>query len=124
MKHFLLFSSLVVVLASTTGCYNDKADKLYPTTGCSTDTVTYSSTVHTIMAQSCAISGCHDAASQSGGVILDAYTGVAAVATDGRLMGTVNHASGYTAMPQNASKLPDCQIAQLQQWVTNGAPNN
>lgn len=120
---------LLVVLA---GCYNDKADKLYPvlpvapgdpcdTTG---KTVSYSSTVNTIIQSNCAIAGCHDAAAAAGGYNLSTYAGVKTAADDGKLLGTIEYKSGYTPMPQGADQLPTCSIAQIEKWVKQGAPNN
>jgi hypothetical protein len=39
-------------------------------------------------------------------------------------MGTVNHATGYSAMPKGGGKLTDCEIRQLQTWIDNGTLNN
>jgi hypothetical protein len=47
-----------------------------------------------------------------------------AVAMNGRLLGSINHTNGYSAMPQNAAKLSDCQIAVIKQWMDANTPNN
>lgn len=68
--------------------------------------------------------GCHSGASPSAGIDLGTYTNVKNMALSGRLVAAVSHAPGYAAMPKNASKLSDCQIAQIRKWVDAGAPNN
>jgi hypothetical protein len=68
--------------------------------------------------------GCHSGATPSGGINLSTYTAVKTVAVNGRLVGAVSHAPGYSAMPKNAGKLSACQIAQIRKWVDAGAPNN
>ncbi|XZF12517.1 hypothetical protein ACTHGU_12050 [Chitinophagaceae bacterium MMS25-I14] len=121
MKKTIVFLGLITGLSS---CYFDKAEKLYPASACDVSGVTYASTIAPIMAQNCTTSGCHDAATASGGYVLDSYSGVQAVASSGRLMGAVKHESGFSAMPQNANQLDACTINKLQTWVDAGAPNN
>ncbi len=89
---------------------------------CDTVNVTYSVTITGIMDTYC--NGCHSGGSASGGINLTSYSGVAAVAANGKLMGSVNHASGYVAMPYGGSWLPDCKIDELRIWVENNYPNN
>jgi hypothetical protein len=119
----LLFLSCVAALAMT-GCYNDKYEELYPSGGCDITNVTYSGTISKITAQSCSLSGCHDASTASSGVVLDSYSGVKAIVDDGRLMKVVKHENGVSPMPQNAAQLDACTISKLQTWVDNGAQNN
>jgi mono/diheme cytochrome c family protein len=64
------------------------------------------------------------AASPSGNILLNNYANVKIQATNGRLVGAVSHAAGYSAMPKNANKLTECQIAQIRKWVNAGALNN
>lgn len=68
--------------------------------------------------------GCHNSAAPSGGIALENYNGVQAVAGNGRLLGAITHSAGYSPMPKNGAKLADCQIRQVQKWVASGAPNN
>lgn len=117
------------LLLGLAACYQDKKDKLYPAPegsggGCDTTmAATYSGVVKPILQSNCALSGCHDA-SASGGVNLTGVAGAQAIATDGRLLGVIRHASGYMPMPKNAAKLDDCSILQISRWVAAGAPNN
>jgi hypothetical protein len=123
MKKFipaLVFTSLLFA-----ACYNDKADKLYPAPAtCDTTNVTYAATVSPVMATNCALSGCHNTATSSGGVALDNYTGVKNATSGGRLVGTISHATGFVQMPKNMAKLDDCTIAKISAWVNKGALNN
>ena len=32
--------------------------------------------------------------------------------------------ANYKSMPKNSSKLPDCDVAKIQKWITSGALNN
>jgi hypothetical protein len=118
----LLFAMCILLGA----CYNDKSDKLYPAPAvCDTTNVTYSGTISAIMATNCTLSGCHDAATQSGTYRFDTYDGVKKPITNGRLIGAITHASGFTQMPQGRTEPMDaCTIAKISAWVNKGAPNN
>ncbi len=90
--------------------------------GCDTVDVKYSLQVKTLLANKCI--GCHNTASTGGGISLDNYSGASSVAIDGRLIGSVSHATGYIQMPQGGSKLSACEIKIFQLWLDAGAPNN
>src|SRR5205085_7584616 len=79
--------------------------------GCDTSVYTYSGAVKLIMQNNCV--ACHSATLKNGVVDLSTYTGVKAVAVNGKLMGTITHASGYSAMPQGAAMLSDGNITQI-----------
>ena len=107
-----------------TSCYYDNAEELYPSTGCDTSNVTYTNSVRPIVAQNCALSGCHNGQTIAGGYNLEAYAGIKQIVDNNRLLGTINHETGYSPMPQNRPKLSDCNIAIITKWVNAGAPNN
>lgn len=90
--------------------------------GCDTSQYTFAGAVKPIMDNKCA--GCHNPANTGGGVELSTYTGVKAAALTGTLYGSVSHQPGYAPMPQNAPKLSDCEITQIQKWIMAGTLNN
>lgn len=119
-KFLILLAVATVLLAS---CYNDNEEDLYPqTSDCDSTNVTYSATIAPIMATSC--NGCHSSAAASGGVVTDTHDGLKAIASNGKLYGAVNHATGFSPMPQGGSKLAQCTIDKIKTWVDAGAPNN
>jgi hypothetical protein len=89
---------------------------------CDTATFTFAGAVAPIMNTYCM--GCHNPTSLGGGYDLSTYTGVKAVVASGRLMGSINHTSGYSAMPLGGSQLSSCQVTQIQKWINAGALNN
>jgi len=89
---------------------------------CDTTVFTYSGAVSPILNTYCKT--CHNAYSLNGGIDLSNYASVKAIATSGRLMGSINHAPGYIAMPRGGNKLQDCNIIQIQKWIDSGMPNN
>jgi len=127
MKPLPLFILGFLALAACSSCYYDKQDQLYPNakTLCDTTVIAkYSTDVAPLMTASCNISGCHNTASASAGVILDTYDGVKAQAINGKLMGSINQSSGFSAMPKGGAKLPICVLTKVQQWITAGIQNN
>lgn len=126
MNH-ILKAVLILVIISITGCYYDNEEKLYSeiSTSCDLNNVTFAATVKPILQASCYACHSNSNATNSGdGIKLENYTDVQKMAKDGKLMGTVNHSNGYSAMPKGGGKLSDCEINQLQTWIDNGTPNN
>ena len=122
-KRILLCFSIAALLAS--GCYYDNAEYLYPSGPCNAAGSTYAATVNPILAAHC--NSCHSTAvsvSSGGGIVLDNFNSVKAYATNGKLLGSINHASGFSAMPKNASALSSCEIAKITNWVNSGSLNN
>lgn len=90
---------------------------------CDTTNVTYSGVVRTIFQNNCL--GCHNGGDGTNKhVDMSTMTGIKAVIADGRLVKSIEHAAGVTAMPYGGGKLPDCKIAQIKAWINLGAPNN
>src|SRR3954463_8183514 len=119
MKKIILISSLSLIIA---GCYNDKADKLYPAPAvvtCDTTTITYAHDIQPIVAASCSISSCHDAAGAplSGNNNFTTFTDIHTVALNGQLLGDIRWESGHNAMPKGLPKFPDCDINKITKWV-------
>lgn len=89
---------------------------------CDSTVFTYSGAVAPLINTYC--KGCHNPASLGGGIDVSTYNGVKSVALNGKLLGSIQHASGYKPMPQGTNKLPDCQIRQIEKWVQAGSANN
>lgn len=128
MKKLLILPLMLLLLA---GCYDDKYDKLYPAapaTTCDTTTIAYARDIAPIIMSKCYSpgNGCHDAA----GATSPSYdfqtsiTNLQNYANSGRLLGDLNWESGFSPMPKNSTKLPDCDINKIARWVHLGALNN
>jgi len=106
------------------GCYYDVEEELYPSTGSSCDTlnVTYAADIVPILQQSCYT--CHSIGANLGGVTVEGYDEIIVLVEDGRLAGAVNHLSGFSPMPKDASQLDDCSLALINNWINDGALNN
>ena len=89
---------------------------------CDTTQVTWSGFVAPLMVNYC--NGCHSGTNPSGGINLTSHASAQTVALDGRLIGALTWATGFTPMPQGGNQLTDCQIAKIQTWIHEGAQNN
>lgn len=94
----------------------------YCNAACDTNSYTFSTSIQPLISTNC--EGCHNVTLASGGVRLDNFTSVKAVADDGRLFGVISHQTGYPAMPQGGNKLSECSITQVKKWIDSGAPDN
>ena len=111
--------SLVVV----SGCTKEnEEDLLLDQALCHVDTVSYSQHIQPYINAHCM--PCHSTAQQEGGVIMETWLDVAAIAAGGTLLGVIKHEPGYPAMPNNAPKSTDCAIEGFERWVSQGTLNN
>ena len=88
---------------------------------CDSTDIKFSTAVKVIIQNKC--QGCHNPSSLGGGIDLSTYTAIKASALSKKLVGSISWASGFSKMPQTA-KLPDCEIAQIKNWVAAGSLNN
>lgn len=115
----LFFMAIVLILDA---CYYDNEEELYPSNNCNTASVSYSSTILPIISNNCY--SCHSNAARQGNVILEGYAALKVMVDNGKLEGAINHRSGFSPMPQGATKLIDCQLNQISSWINAGALNN
>jgi hypothetical protein len=52
------------------------------------------------------------------------HAGLAAVAGNGSLLGSINHTGSFSAMPQNSPQLDLCKRTIIAKWVQAGALDN
>jgi cytochrome c553 len=113
----------VMISTCMAGCYYDVEEELYPSNGCVVPTtVSYKTDVSPIITNNCL--SCHSTQSKQGGIDLEGHTQLKKYASNGGLLGTIKHTSGFSKMPQGASKLSDCNIAKIEKWVNAGSLNN
>ena len=112
---------LTVLLLLTTlmmGCANDSTDDL---TVAPPTVITYEKDVRTIMNQSCATSGCHNAASNSAGLTLETYT---QVRNAFETRGALNRMESATNSMPPQGNLPEPTLNIIRTWITNGYIEN
>ena len=111
----LAFTALLFL----SSCYYDNYDDLAADTGvCDTVSMSYTMDIAPIMTQHC--TSCHGGAAPAGNIPLVNYNDVKVAALNGSLLGTMDHASGWSAMPKNLPKLDVCTITKVNAWINQG----
>jgi hypothetical protein len=125
-KRFLFFLTplFIIIGLAISGCYYDNEEVLYKysQTPCDTNVFSYSQKVEPILRAYCYT--CHSQTSPSSGIAIEGYTTLLTYVNNHKLWGTIDHLSGYSAMPQNANKLNECNLTIIKKWIDAGAPNN
>lgn len=114
-----------VLLISFNACYYDIEEELYPKAqrnNCDSTIGSYSLEVEPLISNQCR--SCHNDGFASGGVNLNDYEEVKNATLNGRVLQSIQHASGTSPMPQGSPKLDDCSIKAVELWKNQGAPNN
>jgi hypothetical protein len=122
MKAQQIIKLLLITIVFLTSCYYDVEENLYPANDCATANMSYQTNIAPILQRNCY--ACHSAAANTANITLEGHGELIKHVNSGRLLGAINHEPGFTPMPQGASQLPDCDIAKIEQWVADGAPNN
>ena len=141
MRQTLSYTILLYIgLLLGTSCTHEPLNPIDPnpidTTGngsrvCDPDTVYFQQDVLPLIVSSCAMSGCHDAASAQDGVILTSYTSI--MNTGDVKAGQPNNSKLYEVlvktdpdkiMPPPPASLTAAQIQLIKTWIQQGAQNN
>ena len=84
---------------------------------CGIENISFSSDIEPVLDVSCI--NCHNSMNANAGIILDSYEDAIDAANSGRLLGSVKHEPGYSAMPPSG-KLDSCQIIRIEEWINKG----
>lgn len=102
-------------------CNLDSEQEYYSYSSCDTIQVTYQ-TVSSIFLEECAI--CHNVTETfREGIVLDSYESTVSSMNTGLIIPAIKHTGPYN-MPNNQTKLSDCDIHQIELWWQNGMPEN
>ena len=97
---------------------NQGAKNNYCSSACDTNSFAYAANIQPIIDQQC--NSCHN----GGTLLLNNHAQLSVPALDGRLMGAINHISGYKPMPSATVSISNCNKIKIQKWINAGAPNN
>lgn len=122
MKEHQIIKGLILGVALFSGCYYDVEEELYPFSTCHTSNMSLQNNIVPILQRNCYV--CHSAAANTSNITLEGYAELIKYVNSGQLLGAIKRESGFSPMPQNASKLIACDIAKIEQWIIDGAPNN
>lgn len=89
---------------------------------CDSTSFQYAAHVKPIIDSYC--TGCHSGAEPSAGIDVSNHAGLAAIAGNGSLLGSINHTGSFSAMPQNSAQLDLCSRTVIAKWVQAGALDN
>lgn len=108
---------------------NNNFDTLTLENACDPDTVYFQNKVLPLIQSSCALSGCHNAASHREGIVLEDYNKIMKIVSSGSpsksKLYKVLSASGEDAMPPSSSDRFSKEEKQLiYDWISQGALNN
>ena len=112
-----LLSLSILFLA---GCYYVVAEELYPSNGGNTEIMSYAHDIVPLLTNFGCIS-CH---SNVASLDLEGHADVKVYADNGRLLGSIKHASGIRAMPEGRAKMDDCSIQKIEAWIAQGTKDN
>jgi len=118
---------LPLVLFILSGCYYDSEEALYgtPNTVCDVTVTKFSTEIKPILQSNCLT--CHSNASATGnggGIRLQDYADVKIQVNNGKLVGSIEHRAGFSAMPKGGGKISDCNILIIKTWITKGTLND
>ena len=133
MKYKQIVLVLSLLAFGFSGCVSDVEEEIIPQnmnpgsgsgsgSGCDTDGVTFSVDVLPLIQSNCY--QCHDAATSTAGVNLEGYERIKASALSGKLIGVIDHQTGFSPMPKNRAKLLTCDIESIKKWIEDGTPEN
>ena len=111
-------------------CYYDNLDELHPNSGLepcdTTGTISYLIDIVPIINTYCGPtnSSCHSANHSTSSIPLDTYQSVLVQADNGKLLGSIQHQSGFVAMPFQLAPLNSCDREKIMAWVHRGSLNN
>ncbi len=114
------------IFLTTTGCYNDKYQDLYPTptvVTCDTANMSFATNILPIFNDKCATTGCHTTADKAsaGNIDLSNYAGATTVRVKNNILDDINFTGN--PMPQGGTKLDDCSINKITAWIHQGCKN-
>ena len=124
----LLFVCLLVSVflsLSLASCESKNEEEQFGIVVCDDSQVTLSGTIKPILQTNCY--ACHSVSSAStagAGINLESFPSLQNRATNGSLLGSIKHSSGYSPMPKGAGKISSCDIKLIETWIKKGANND
>ncbi len=117
-----IIKAVLISLTAMTACYYDVEEELYPASNCVTTNLSFQTHIAPILQRNCY--ACHSAAANTANITLEGHGQVLMHVNSGRLLGAIRHEPGFMPMPRGAAKLIDCDIAKIENWIADGAPDN
>jgi hypothetical protein len=105
-------------------CTFDDEESLFKDVACPEiiEPVSYSAFVEPLLEKRCV--SCHNSTFPSGNVNLEDYGKLIVHIENGKFLGAIRHTPGFSPMPQGESKLADCDIEKIENWIDQAYPEN
>jgi mono/diheme cytochrome c family protein len=116
MKHNFVILSMVILVG-----FSSCKDEDPPQVDTKPQPVSYEADIKEVFGNNvgrCSNAGCHAVGSPNG--VTANFEGAKAMAESGRLIGALEHESGFSAMPKFRDKLPTSQINKVKKWIEDG----
>lgn len=117
----ILLSLVITLLMIGSACKKDKVTTTEITSECEEE-ISFSSDIQSIINNSCATSGCHNAAAATSGYVFENHQQMSTNADI--ILSVIRHEEGVVAMPIGASKLSDEFAESFFCWIEQGKLNN
>jgi mono/diheme cytochrome c family protein len=82
---------------------------------CDSTKINYKEHIQPIMVKYCV--SCHSSSLKLGGYDLSTYVGTLVPAKSGKLLGSVQHSTGYSPMPSASLFISNCEIQLIKRWA-------
>ena len=112
----------IVFLSFLSSCTYDNEETLYGDV-CDTSKVTYTNDILPVFQQNC-YSCHHDGTILYGNLDLVNFSHIQRVVDSGKLLKNIKHEPDGRPMPEGGTKLPDCTILKIENWIDQGIPQN
>lgn len=124
MKYLKPIALGVFAMTLFSSCTWQNKEELFVDDSCDTELVNYAQDVQPVLSQNCY--SCHSTtnAPVASGLDLEDAENLQNVALNGRLLGSLNHESGYVPMPPSGIMLDSCAIEKIKKWIDEGAEIN
>ena len=119
---FTLILSSLLVGRFFISCQSLNEEELFGDRDCDTSLVTYSESIFPIIQNNCY--ECHSGSNPISFRNFEGYNNFVLYVNSGRVYGAVNHLSGFSHMPKDRKKLPECELGKINKWIREGALNN
>jgi hypothetical protein len=123
MKNCIFIVSFMLMIFVSCTWYNE--EERFPGEICDTTNIKYSIDVKPIFEQNCY--SCHSSAAAgtlSGDLLnLEDLDQIQRVVDNGKLLRNIKHEPGGIPMPYKGTKLSDCKINIIENWINRGLPN-
>jgi len=122
MKQFIYLCLFSILIFSSCTYYNE--EELHPNEVCDTSNITYTIDIKPIFEKNCYSCHSNSAPTLQGNFNLEDFNNIQREVDNGNLLLNIKHDPDGIPMPKGGTKLSDCNINKIENWIDQGIPNN